>query len=99
MIVVEMTGDIAGPTGEVGRADRLVRLLRILRWALIDPRFTRHIARAELAVDQLAGGGDRLGGDRDAVGAHIGNEADRIAIEIDALVKMLRDPHRPARAE
>ena len=94
-----MAGNLIRAAGEIGRADRLVRLLRILCRAAVDPRLARHVAGAELAADEGACGGDRLGGDGDAVGAHIADEADGIAFKLDALVEPLRHPHRPARAE
>ena len=34
------------------------------------------------------------GGDLHAVGPHIGDEADGLAVDVDALVEPLRDPHR-----
>ena len=48
---------------------------------------------AVVGLDHAAGGGDRLGRDVDAVGAHIGDEADGLAADVDALIEPLRDPH------
>ena len=36
---------------------------------------------------------DRFGGDLHAVGAHISNEADGLAVDVDALIEPLRHPH------
>src|SRR6185437_124705 len=84
---------------EIGRADRLMRLLRVLRRALVEARLRRPVLGAVILLDEAAGRGDRLVGERDAVGPHIGDEADRLAAEIDALVEPLRQAHRPAGAE
>ena len=35
----------------------------------------------------------RLRGDVDAVGAHIGDQPDGLALDVDALVQPLREPH------
>src|SRR5882672_9836476 len=99
LVVVDVPRDIAGLAHHVGWADRLVGFLRIFRRAAVDARLRRHVPAAELAADQLARAGDRLGGDGDAVGPHIGDQPDRIAAEVDALVEPLGDLHRPARAE
>ncbi len=42
---------------------------------------------------------DRLGGDLHAVGAHISNEADGLAADVDALIEPLRHPHGVGRRE
>ena len=99
LVIVEVAGDVGWTAREVGRADRFVRLLRVLRRAAVDARLGRQVAAAEFVRDQLARRGDRLGRDRDAVGPHIGDQPDRVAVEIDALVEPLRDRHRPGRAE
>src|SRR6266852_2820933 len=76
-----------------------VRFLGVLRRAAIDPRLRRQITCAELAADQPTGGGDRLGGDLDAVGAHVGDQAAGIAVELDTFVEPLRHRHRAAGAK
>ena len=70
-----------------------MRLLRVLRLGLVLARRGRHVAAAVIAADQAAGGGDRLFRDVHAVGAHIGDEADGLAVDVDAFVEPLRDPH------
>src|SRR5262249_61135811 len=72
---------------------RLVRLVRVLCLALVLARRGRHIVAAVIGADQAAGGGERLLGDVDAVGAHIGNEADGLAVDVDAFIEPLRDAH------
>src|SRR5262249_21588878 len=99
LIGVEMARDLPGLARHVGGTNRLVRFLRVLRGAPVDAGLGRQIARAEFMLDQLARARDRLGGERDAVRAHIGDEADRVAVEIDAFVEPLRDLHRARRAE
>src|SRR6185437_5616170 len=54
---------------------------------------------AVILLDEASRRGDRLVGEGDAVGPHIGDEADRLAADIDALVEPLRQAHRPAGAE
>ena len=93
LIRIEETLGLPRAAGEVGRADRFVRLLGVLRLGLVAPRRLRHIARPIVAFDHAAHGADRLINDLHAVGAHIGDEADGLAAEVDTLVKALRDAH------
>src|SRR5579875_890523 len=94
MIAVEMAGDGGRPARNIGRPDRLMRLLRVLGRALIETRLGRQVLRPELVADQPARRGDRFAGDGDAVGAHIGDQSDRLAAEGEALIEALRDLHR-----
>ncbi len=71
-----------------------MRFLRVLGLDLIFARRMRHIFVAEFAADHRAGAGDGFGRDVHAVGAHIGDEADRLAADVHALIKLLRHPHR-----
>ena len=48
----------------------------------------------ELASDDAADGVDRFRHDRDAVGSHVGDEADRLAADVDAFIEALGDLHR-----
>ena len=99
LVGIEHLGEILRPAGDVGRADRLMRFLRILGLGLIGPRRARDIAGAIVRAD---GGADRLDGFRvhvDAVGTHISNEADRLALDLDALIEPLGDPHGVRRRE
>ncbi len=74
-----------------------MRFLRVLGLDLIFARRARHIFVAEFAADHAARGGDGLGGDIDAVGTHISDEADGLAADIDAFIELLRHPHRDFR--
>ena len=78
---LEMARDVARAARQVGRADRLVRLLRVLGLDGVFARRARHIVVAEILADHPARGRDRLGREIDAVGAHIGDEADRAAAD------------------
>src|SRR6185437_15127872 len=84
---------------EVGRADRLVGLLRVLDLVLVDARARRRVLAAVVAGYELLGGDQRIVREVDAVGPHIGDETDRLATYIDALVEALGERHRPAGAE
>ncbi len=99
LVVVEHLLDVFGPPREVGRADRLVGLLRVLRLRNILARRGRHVVFAVVGADDLAGRGDRLGRDVDAVGSHIGDEADGLAVELDAFIEPLREAHGVRRRE
>ena len=76
-----------------------MRFLRVFCRAAVDARRVGHVVRAEFGADQGARGGDRLGRNGDPVGAHIGDQADGFAAEIDAFVKPLRDLHRAGGAK
>src|SRR5262249_25012435 len=93
LVVIEKRFHLARSAPDVGWPDRLVRLLRVLCLALVLARRGRHIVAAVTAADQAAGGGERLLRDVDAVGAHIGNEADGLAVDVDAFIESLRDAH------
>ena len=88
-----MAGDLARPPGHVGGPDRFVGLLRVLGLGGVFPRRARHVGVAEILGDDAARGGDRLGREVDAVGAHIGDEADRAVADVDALIEALGDLH------
>ena len=79
---------------EVGRTDRLVRFLGVLRLGRVVARRVRQVLRRRIRLAMtLARAGDRLGRHVDAVGAHIGDQADGLAADVDALVEALRDLH------
>ena len=76
------------------RADRFVRVLRV-RLRLVDVRLLRQVIVAERGLDVIADGGDRLVGDADRVGAHVGDEAAGQIGNLDAaFVELLREHHR-----
>ena len=93
LLGLEMASNLGGQAAHVGRTDRLVRLLGILLLGHVFPRRGRHIGVAIFGCDHAAGGGDRLGGHVDAVGAHIGDEANRLAAGVDALIQPLGHLH------
>ena len=93
LVGIELAAYVARASRHVGRADRLVGFLGILRLGLIAARPVRNIGLAVFRADEGADRGDRLVGDLHAVGTHIGDEADGIAADVDALVEALRDPH------
>ena len=57
------------------------------------------VVAAEAVLDVVADGGDRLAGHLHAVGPHVGDQADGLALDIDAFIELLREPHRLLRAE
>ena len=93
LLGLEMAGDVARPPRHVGRADRLVRFLRVLGLGGVFARRARHVGVAEVLADHPARRRHRLGGEIDAVGAHIGDEPDRAVADVDALVEALGDLH------
>ena len=99
LLGLEMAGDVARAPRHVGRADRLVRLLRVLGLGGVFARRGRHIGVAEILGDDPPRRRDRLGGEVDAVGAHVGDEAGRAVADVDALVEPLGDLHRARRRE
>ncbi len=93
LVLVQIRRHVLGRAEEVGRADRLVRFLGVLGLRGVDSRARRHVALAVLGLDQAARLADRFGRELHAVGAHIGDEADGLATDIDALVEPLSNTH------
>ena len=58
-----------------------------------------HVSGAEILGDHSSRRFDRLGREVDAVGAHIGDEADRAFADVDALIEPLGDLHGARRRE
>ncbi len=73
--------------------------LGVLRLGGILARGGRQVARAEGVLHVVADIGDRLARHLHAVGPHVGDEADRLALDVDAFVQLLRRPHRLLGAE
>ena len=71
---------------DVRRPDCLVRFLRVLGLGLVLARGRRHIVFAVIGSDQPPSGGERLFCNIHAIGAHVSDEADGLAIDVDALV-------------
>ena len=94
LVVVEMVAQIARCAEQVGRADRLVRLLGVLGLGAVLARLLGNVGGAEALADQRAAGTQRLARELHAVGAHVGDQAHRLAAEVDALEQALRGLHR-----
>ncbi len=63
-----------------------MRLLRVLGFGLVHARLVRQVLGAVALADQVANLRDRVVGERDRVGTHIGDQADRSLVGVDALV-------------
>ena len=99
LVVVEEARDLLRPARELGRPDRLVRLLGVLGPGAVGARRLRQVALAVLLRDLAPAGGQRLARDLHAVGPHVGDQADRLALERHALEQALRGAHRAVGAE
>ena len=97
LILVEMSGHGLGAAGDVSGADRLVRLLGVLDLAAVGRGLVGE-AVGVVPPDKVARLCDRLAAEGEAIGAHIGDEADRLAADVDAFVQRLRDAHGAIRA-
>ena len=73
--------------------------LRVLRLGRIIARLLRQVLFAELLADRVAGGADRLRRHLHAVGSHIGDQAGRLAADVEAFIEALRDLHGARRRE
>ena len=93
LIGIEVGADGFRRDRDRGRTDRFVRLLGVLGLGLEQSGAGRHIVRAVALEDQRADLGERLLGEVDRIGAHVGDQTDRTAAGIDALVQLLGDPH------
>ena len=93
LVAVENPARLIGMAEQVGRADRLMGLLGVLGLGAILPRDAGHIGLAKAALDDVARRGDGLRRHLHPVGAHIGDEAGDLAIDLDALVQPLRHLH------
>ena len=76
-----------------------MRFLRVLGAARILAGSGGQIVGSVALLDMVAHGEDRLARHLHAIGPHIGDEPDRLAAEIDALIELLRETHRHLRAE
>ena len=60
----------------------------------IADRLGRQVALAKVGLDPVAHGRDGVVGNAEAVGSHVGDQADRAgAVDVDALVELLGDLH------
>src|SRR4029077_20753924 len=95
LILVEKTLGLAGEAArQLGRANGFMRFLRILRLGLIPTWHRRNVFATLIALDHAADRADRLFGYLDAIGSHIGDQTDGLAVDIDPFVEPLRDAHR-----
>jgi len=88
-----MVADVLRTQVEVGGADRLVRLLRVLGRALVDARLLGQVFAPVVADDLLARRLDRLARELHRIGAHVGDQADRLAADVHALIQALGGAH------
>ena len=70
-----------------------MRFLGVLRLGFVLAG-ERRVALAEFGRDDVADMADGFGNDLNAVGSHVGDEADRLAADVDAFVEALGDLHR-----
>ena len=99
LIAVDIFGDLGRRAAGAGRAHGFVRFLRVLRLVLVFARRRRHVFLAVILAEHGADVGDRFRRHVDAVGAHIGDEAGGLAVDLDAFVEPLRQPHGDRRRE
>ena len=96
----QVTSDAVGSAQDRRGTDRLVGLLGTLRRVRRTARLVERVAVAVLGADEPGDLAERLVGEVEGVGAHVGDEADLLAAsERDALVELLRHRHRLPRAE
>ena len=95
----EVVGERVRVPAEARRADRLVGLLGALALGLVDAALGHRVGRAVAIGDDLARLAHGHAGHRGRVRAHVGDEPDLSLARVDALVQVLRDRHRPLRAE
>ena len=93
------TGESLGQPADIGRADRLVGFLGVLRLARIRPGAFGHVIGSIGRSDMAAGLIDGLSGHLNAVGPHIGDQADGLAADVDAFIEALGDLHGLAGGE
>ena len=76
-----------------------MRFLGVLGLGGIEARLVRHIVASIEAADDLAGLVQGLGRGLDAVRPHVGDQADRLAADVDALIELLGGLHGALRVE
>ena len=98
LIVVEDAAQGLRPPREMGGPDRLVGLLGVAGLRLVSARAVTEIGAVEVCDDRLRFR-ERLLGEGDGVGPHVGDQALAGRANVDAFVEALRDLHRAAGAE
>ena len=99
LVLVQIGGDVLRRPEQVGRTHGFVRFLGVLGLGRVDTGARRDVVGAVLGLDQAAGLADRLGRELHAIGTHVGDEADRLAADVDAFVQALGDAHGGGGAE
>ena len=83
----------------IGRSDGFMRFLGVFGLGPVYPGFGRQIAVTGLTGDDPANGADRLLPHLNAIGPHVGDQANRLAADVNAFVKALGDAHGSGGAE
>ena len=99
LIGVERPAQRGRVARDFGRPDGLMGLLRVLGLAGVVARDRGQIGFAEVLENGVAGGGDGFRRHVHAVGSHVGDEAHRLAADVDALIEALRQLHGARRRE
>ena len=94
LILIEVAGDILRAARDLRWADRFVRFLGVLGFGFVLANEGRDVLGRIFFGDHRADRCDRFRRDRHAVRSHVGDEADRVAADVDALVQALGDLHR-----
>ena len=93
LVVAQGAFQPVGCEAQVGGPDGFVGLLRQLARG-VAYRLGGQVALAVFGLDALAYAGHRLVGDAQAIGSHVGDQADRTAaVDIDSFVELLGDFH------
>ena len=95
-VLADTPGERLRRAREVRRPDRLVRLPGVARGGAHDPRLRGQPVRPEALAHDPTRRGRRALRQRRAVGAHVGDEPRRPAVEDDALVERLGEAHGPS---
>ena len=74
-------------------ADGFVRFLRVFGFGFVHARAVRQEIRADFVFNIVADFGERVFGQGNAVGTHVGNQADGALSHVDAFKKLLRGAH------
>ena len=99
LVAIDVFGNFGGRTARAGGPHRLVRFLSVLRTVVILARRSGDVFLAVIAVEHRADIGNRFRRKVDAVGAHIGDQAGRFAVDLDAFVEPLRQSHGDGRGK
>ena len=94
LVRVEVATHLLRGAVEVSGSDRFVSFLGVLRLGGIEAGLLRDVAIAKLLLDSAPRAVDRLRCHLYAVGTHIGNETDRLAADVYALIELLCHLHR-----